>query len=406
MNFPSSFDVKQTPWLAAPSLRAVLAALRAAGGEARVVGGAVRDALLGRAVGDVDLACNLPPDRTMAALEAAGIKAMPTGFDHGTVTAVVQGKGYEITSLRADVETDGRHAKVSFIDDWQADASRRDFTMNALYCDEEGRLYDPLGGLADLAAQRVRFIGNPADRLREDVLRLLRFFRFMAQLAQPGVPCVPDPAGLEACRAAKADLKTLSAERVGKEMLRLLAAPDPAPVWDLMAREGILPLLLPEALPAPLLEEMGKAEKSHATPDAVRRLGAAIDLSHYATAAKRLRLSNEQTHRLRDMGKIIIPDEADHATLRQVLYDFGRSAVEDVLLWREAQGRAVPSAFWPLIAQWEKPVFPVRGADLLARGEKPGAALGQKLRALEAWWRAQDFKPDQKACLVQLEKGA
>ncbi|MBX6323955.1 MAG: CCA tRNA nucleotidyltransferase, partial [Rhodospirillaceae bacterium] len=229
--------------MTAPATRAVLAAVTADGAEARFVGGCVRDALLSRPVGDVDIATPEPPERVLALLARAGIKAIPTGIDHGTVTAVKDGTPFEITTLRRDVETYGRRAKVAFSDSWREDAARRDFTMNALSCTPDGRVFDYFGGLADLEARRVRFVGDAATRIREDVLRLLRFFRFYAHYGSPP----PDGEALAACRELAPLLPTLSAERVRAEVLRLLAAPDPCPALALMRDNGILDRVLPAA---------------------------------------------------------------------------------------------------------------------------------------------------------------
>jgi poly(A) polymerase len=231
------------PWMTAPETVAVMAALSAAGGEARFVGGCVRDALVGRKVRDVDIATHEPPERVLNLLARAGIKAIPTGIKHGTVTAVIGARHFEITTLRRDVETYGRHAKVEYTDDWQADAARRDFTMNALFCGADGSIYDPFGGAADLRAQRVRFVGDPEARIREDVLRLLRFFRFHAHYGKPP----PDAAALAACRSLAHLLPTLSGERICAETLKLLSAPEPADVIDLMGEAGVLANFLPEA---------------------------------------------------------------------------------------------------------------------------------------------------------------
>src|SRR6185437_3989474 len=226
--------IARPAWVDDAGTRAVLAALGAEGGTARFVGGCVRDTLLGRPIGDIDIATPLTPDRVLARLKAAGIKAVPTGLVHGTVTAVTPQRHLEITTLRRDVETDGRHARIAFTADWAADAARRDFTMNALYLDADGNLFDPMGGLADLRAGRVRFVGDAATRIREDVLRLLRFYRFHAQLGRG----TADPTARAACHALAALLPSLSGERIAAETLKLLAAADPIPTLALMAEDG------------------------------------------------------------------------------------------------------------------------------------------------------------------------
>jgi poly(A) polymerase len=230
-------------WAAERVVAAVLAALGADGAVVRFVGGCVRDTLLARPIGDIDIATPDPPDTVLTLLEAAAIKAVPTGIAHGTITAVVPPRHFEITTLRRDVETFGRHARVAFTDDWAADAARRDFTMNALFLDAAGRVFDPVGGLADLRAGRVRFVGDAAARIREDVLRLLRFYRFHAHYGRGA----PDAAARRACRELSALLPGLSGERVATELFKLLAAPDPVPTIDLMAEDGVLAVLLPEA---------------------------------------------------------------------------------------------------------------------------------------------------------------
>ena len=237
-------DPARHSWLNDAALCRILDAIKAGGGEARVVGGAVRDALVGRTPGEIDLAVNLPPEKTAELLTKTGLKVVPTGIAHGTITAVSDHRGFEITTLRRDVETDGRRAKVAFTDDWQADAARRDFTINALYADADGRLYDYFGGRADIAAGHVRFIGDAAARIKEDVLRILRFFRFAAWFGRGAF----DAESLAACREWTGLLPKLSAERIAKEILKMArAAPKPAPIWQAMIENGILEPILPEA---------------------------------------------------------------------------------------------------------------------------------------------------------------
>jgi poly(A) polymerase len=269
-------DVAKLPtqaWMTAPETSAVIKALTAEGAEVRFVGGCVRDAALGRAVADVDIATRDRPEVVSALLEAARLKVVPTGLKHGTVTAVVKGHHFEITTLRRDVETFGRHARVEFTDDWAADAARRDFTMNAMFLSVDGTLYDPFGGLADLEAGHVRFVGDARQRIEEDVLRLLRFFRFHARYGRGA----PDADGLAACRALAHLVPTLSAERVRDETLKLLKAPAPADVLRLMAREDILGRYLAEARNFDRLAALVQLVPEHAAPDALRRLAAVLD---------------------------------------------------------------------------------------------------------------------------------
>ena len=258
-------------WMTCKSTTAVLAALAAAGAPARFVGGCVRDSLLDRPVQDVDIATPTPPDEVIWLLTEASIKAVATGLAHGTVTAVIGRAHFEITTLRRDVETDGRRAKVAFTKDWAADAARRDFTINALYLDPDGAIYDPTGGLADLRAGRVRFVGDAAARIREDYLRILRFFRFHAHYGRGEV----DRAGLEACRALAAGVASLSGERLQGELLRLLGAADPTPVLRLMAAEGILAHILPEAIRIERLAGLIEVDRA---VDPLRRLAALVAL--------------------------------------------------------------------------------------------------------------------------------
>jgi poly(A) polymerase len=309
----TSYRLEPQPWMTQPETVAVMAALASAGGEARFVGGCVRDALLGRPVTDVDIATHEPPERVMNLLSRAGIKAVPTGIKHGTVTAVVGRKHFEITTLRRDVETYGRHARVEYTNDWAADAARRDFTMNALFCSIDGTVYDPFGGLADLQARRVRFVGDAEARIREDVLRLLRFFRFYAHYGAPP----PDAEALAACRKLAPLLPTLSGERVCGETLKLLRAADPAGVIALMREEGVLLQILPEATNIARLRALVTVEGI--TPrdlvtraDPIRRLAALLDGKEASAlaVAQRLRFSNVEREHLLGLanGPTISPD--------------------------------------------------------------------------------------------------
>ncbi|MBW7837599.1 MAG: CCA tRNA nucleotidyltransferase [Sphingomonadales bacterium] len=409
--------LKNREWLDWPESRAVMAALTA--GEtgravARFVGGAVRDGVLGRPVKDVDLATVLTPEEASARLVKAGIKVVPTGIDHGTVTAVVAHRPFEITTLRRDVSTDGRRATVAYTDDWAADAARRDFTMNALYADHEGNIYDPCGGLVDLAAGRVRFIGDAEMRIREDALRILRFFRFHAWYGPPdGV--LPDADGLAACERRRDDLKILSAERVATELLRLLAAPDPAPTVRLMAERGILNRIVPEAALYDRLDRVVALERLRKESDPVRRLGSLLP-DGAAEVGLRLRLPKRDQVRLAEMivpREDIAPEKDGSGfgrRLRALLYRLGTEAFVDhaLLNWASRRKVALDDKRWrgflKEVERWPIPAFPLKGRDALALGAKSGPVVGDLLAELELWWIARDFKPTRKDLLARLER--
>jgi len=391
--------------MAGKATRAVILALSANGKPARFVGGCVRDALLGRPVKDIDIATPEQPDEVMRLLEAAGIRAIPTGIAHGTVTAVTGAAHFEITSLRRDVETFGRHARVVFTDDWDADAARRDFTMNALFCDPDGTLYDPTGGRADLDAGRVRFVGDPLARIEEDVLRLLRFFRFHGWYGKGA----PDAAALDACRALAPGLAGLSAERVWSELHRLLAAPDPAAVLRLMADNAILPHVLAEADRIPRLAALTALEdRLGLAPDPLRRLAAAISSDGDGALAKRLRLSRADGKRL---GALAAPDirpdpAAARAERREALYRLGADMFRDLVLigWADRVGDdAGWRALWALPETDPVAKFPLSGRDALAAGVPKGRRVGALLAEVEAWWIEGGFSAGRTACLARLK---
>ena len=395
------------PWMTEAPTRRVLAALAAGGVAARFVGGAVRDALMGRPVSDIDIATPAAPELVTALLEKARVKVVPTGVEHGTVTAVTKPRHFEITTLRRDVEPQGRRAVVAFIDDWRVDAERRDFTMNALFLDPDGTLHDYVGGLADVVARRVRFVGDPATRIREDVLRLLRFYRFHAQLGRPPA----DEAARAACRALASLLPTLSAERVSAELLKLLAAPDPLPALSLMREDAVLPVVLPEAIRFDRLAGMIAIEPE---PDAIRRLAAliAVDAESALTLARRLRLSNEQRDRLL---ALMAPDwpldlASDARAQRRALYHLGPPGYRDLILLRAAdQGASAKRRARTLLVRAEETgalEFPLRGRDVTALRIKPGPRIGELLASVAAWWEAGDFRADRKACLAELKARA
>jgi len=388
--------IPMQPWMAEPSVRAVLAAL---GGEGRFVGGCVRDALLGRAIGDIDIATPLPPDEVTRRLEAAEIKAVPTGLAHGTVTAVVPPRHFEITTLRRDVETFGRHARVAFTADWAADAARRDFTMNALFLDAAGAVFDPVGGLADLRAGHVRFVGDAATRIREDVLRLLRFYRFYAHYGRGAA----DAAARAACRGLAPLLPTLSGERVAAELLKLLSAPDPLPTLEMMREDGVLGVLLPEAT---RLDRLAALLPLEPAPAALRRLGALL-AGDPAAVAERLRLSNEQRDRLAAFAVPPWPIDlaGDERAQRRALHHLGVALYRDLVLLRAAEDGAPHLP--PLLAladAWQPVVFPLRGRDITARGVPPGERVGRLLAELEQWWDARDYRPTRAELLAELKR--
>jgi poly(A) polymerase len=390
-------------WMSEPGLQRVLAALARDGRPARFVGGAVRDTVLGRAVTDVDVATPLPPEEAARTLEAAGIKVVPTGIDHGTITAVTDERHVEITTLRRDVETFGRHARVAYTDDWAADAARRDFTFNALFADADGTLYDPTGqGLADLDAGRVRFIGDAATRIAEDYLRVLRFFRFHAHYGRGA----PDAAALAACAAAAAQLDALSPERIWAELARLLGARDPVPMIALMAAHGILAHALPVAGDVGALDRLVAVERGATPPswsDPLARLAALIAVPEAVDAtAQRLRLSNADARTLAAiLGAAAIVEQPACRLVRL----FGRAAALDGALLAAARGLAPAraAAIRHAVESWIETPLPISGADVLALGIAPGPAVGALLGTVAAWWEDQDCRADRAACLAKLQ---
>jgi tRNA nucleotidyltransferase/poly(A) polymerase len=397
-------------WLKDKDLQAVLSALDAENGATRIVGGAVRNALFGEPVRDIDLATIFVPAEVIKRAKAAGLKTAPTGIDHGTVTVIADGTPFEVTTLRSDVETDGRRAVVAFTGDWLEDARRRDFTINALYCDGQGTIFDPLGGLADVTARRVRFIGNADERISEDFLRILRFFRFFAWYGHGR----PDPSGLKAVSRLRDGLAGLSAERVWAELKRLLAAPDPARALLWMRTTEIFQRALPESWGIVAIHRLMAAERTEGWPaDSLTRLEALLppDVGKVKALAKRLKLSRAEAKRLNAWAKAPDADPAlDEAALAARLYRHGVQAVRDRLAHlfardAEAGNRADAAALRKQIAfadEWEKPVFPLKGKDLLEAGMKAGPAVGKRLKALEEAWVDGGFDGDREALLDQL----
>jgi poly(A) polymerase len=400
-------------WMRAPATHAVIAALTTEGAELRFVGGCVRDALARRAVRDIDIATKLAPEEVMRLLEAAGLKAIPTGVAHGTVTAVSHGKPFEITTLRVDVETYGRRAKVAFTDDWTADAARRDFTFNALSCTPDGTLYDPFGGATDLKAGRVRFVGEARARIEEDYLRLLRFFRFQAHFGKEP----PDPETLDIAAELAPQLAQLSGERIRAELFRLLEAPDPLPVVEIVMARRILRAVVPILGEAALLRALLRVEARGEPADPVLRLAAIVEAGRDGaeTLAGRLRLSNRQRFAfvelldppLDPLAEVSLKDR--HRAARKLGAPLFRKLLR--LSWARHHlddGRAKPdAAFEEALVEAERLdgiVFPLLGRDVLALGVCEGPELGHLLDAVEAWWAERDFAPNRENCLDRLKE--
>jgi poly(A) polymerase len=384
-------------WLVRGPVASLLALLDRDGEEARVVGGAVRNALMGIPPGDVDIATTAPPQEVIRRVEAAGLKAVPTGIEHGTVTVIADGHPYEVTTLREDVETFGRHAAVVFGRDWRRDAERRDFTINALSVSRDGRVHDYVGGLADVAARRVRFIGDAATRIAEDYLRILRFFRFHAVYGKGP----PDPAGVAACIAGRAGLAQLSRERIRMEIMKLLTGRHAVPMLAAMTEAGLLDEVLGGV---PLLASCANVIKLETAltlaSDPVRRLGALAVLvrEDAERLRERLRLANAEAGRLSAMaeGWRRLSRETSEGEARALLYELrGERYLDRVLLAWSRSPESAADPCWRRIAtlpaRWSAPAVPFKAADFLARGVPRGPRLGEAMRAAEAAWIASDF---------------
>lgn len=396
----TSARLSDVPWLQRGPLRRLLDILDRDGEEARVVGGAVRNALLDQDIHEFDVATTAQPHDVISRATKAGFKTVPTGIDHGTVTVIVEGKPFEVTTLREDIETFGRKAKVAFGRDWKKDAERRDFTMNALSVTRDGSLHDYVGGLADLKARHVRFIGDAATRIAEDYLRILRFFRFHAAYSHE----LPDAGGLAACIAGRAGLASLSRERVRMELLKLLLAPHAVPALAVMSENG---LLVPLLGGVPLLASFSNMMKSEAAldfaPDAVRRLGAlgVIVAEDAERLTQRLRLANAEHDRLMAMsdGWWRLSADSPATQMRALLYRLRTGIfVDRVLLAWSRSPESLSDERWQELAalprHWTPPDFPITAADVMARGVPKGPLLGAALRAAEDAWIAADFPAD------------
>lgn len=362
--------------------RAGLAELIRALGDARFVGGSVRDTLLGLGVSDIDIATPLSPDDVLDRLRGARIKAVPTGIAHGTITAVLESGPVEVTTLRRDVSTDGRHATVAFTDDWQEDAARRDFTINALYADPAtGKVFDYFGGLADLEVRHIRFIGDPFARIAEDHLRILRFFRFLARFGDRA-----DPAGLDACTTRARDLMALSRERIADELLKLLVAKDAVPVVSLMIERGIFAPVLPEIVSAERLERLaGREAEAGIAPHPLRRLAAMLppDPAVAESVGARLKLSNAMRQRLL---RAATPAPAEPA--RAIAFRIGADQAVDAVLLSERNVTEIAE-----LEGWTPPALPIGGGAIVARGIKAGPDVARLLGQVREQWIAEGF-PD------------
>lgn len=410
--------VAEEAWFQDPALQRILTLLNADGGEARVAGGAVRNALMGLPVADVDVATTLRPEKVIERAVTAGIRAVPTGIEHGTVTLVIDGHAFEVTTLRRDMETDGRRAKVAFGTDWQVDAERRDLTINALYADAHGEVIDLVNGLADIETRTVRFIGEAAERIAEDYLRVLRFFRFFAHYGSGR----PDADGLRACARAKDKLSTLSAERVWAETKKLLSAVDPSRALLWMRQAGVLTEVLPETEKWGIdgIHGLVAAEKSLGwAPDPLLRLAAIVppDAERLDALAKRLKMSNAEAAKLAAWANApVLPDEVTDVGFDRLLYRHGveglvmrlRLALASARTAAEGDPAAMRksarlSVLLKRAENYEKPVFPLGGGDVVAAGVPAGKRVGEILKELEGFWVERNFAPDRAALTARLE---
>lgn len=406
-----SGHLQNASWLQRPSLARVFEALSDGGGETRIIGGAVRNALLGEPVNDVDLATVLEPPEVIKRTASANIASYPTGIDHGTVTVVADGDSYEVTTLRRDVATDGRRAVVAFTSDWHEDALRRDFTINALSATPNGDVFDTVGGLTDLAERRVRFIGEAEARIREDYLRILRFFRFTSAYAKGA----PDARGLEASIALKDGMRQLSAERIGSEMMKFIVTPRAAEIAEIMQQADVLQVLTTCAANPENLQNLQRVEAALGeAPDVVTRLATLLldrpaDLS---TLAQEFRLSNAIVSDL-GVAAAINPAHlsgAPEAAVKAEIYRSGSIAFQRALrvAWARSGASELNTAWHDksrLAASWRPPAMPISGTDVMALNVPAGPPVGQILRDFEDWWIAAGFPSEtamHKAKLAEL----
>lgn len=411
----STASIANVEWLKRGATQRVFECLNQDGHAARAVGGCVRNSLFALlsddsdncpTVTDIDIATTAKPETVIRFAEAAGLKTVPTGLQHGTITIVAAGEAFEVTTLRRDLATDGRHAEVAFTDDWALDAARRDLTINALYADPDGQIFDPLGGYSDLLKRRVRFVGHPETRIREDYLRILRFFRFYAQYGQGDI----DGDGLQACIAERDGLSRLSAERIHQEVLKLLVAPGVSRTVELMRTHGLLTQILPVA---PNVSRLNRLIAISKRQDATLNLAAlAVHTREDSDRISRhLKLSNAQTDLLRRAAGILDRREfacPDIMSARRLLYELGRDKYEKACLFRQALSEE--DSGWDeildLVKNWDVPAFPITGRDLIAMGYEPGPSLGALLTSLEEVWVRSDFDFDRSRLLEIARQGS
>lgn len=404
-------DTLNQPWMREKHLKAIIEALGKT--NVRFVGGCVRDALMHREIGDVDMATSLLPQDVTAKLEKKRIKVVPTGIDHGTVTAISGGVPIEITTLRSDKACDGRHATVTFTDSWKADAERRDFTFNALSCDADGKIYDYTGGMHDLIARRLRFIGNARNRCQEDFLRILRYFRFYATLAIEKI----DDAALSACEKEASGIETLSGERIQNEMFRLLEAPSPLRALKMMEKTGILEKVMLLAVNTEVMANLEAIENSTENrTDAITRLAALCRYSHASgndveVLINRWKLSNQDKQRLKTLCFPPQPLDRDRNNHEQkkLIRLYGKETYLALLMiaWALDENTAQDWRYLMLITlvrEWHIPTFPLHGQDLIELGMKPGKSLGQLLKRAEDFWEKEQYAPDKKTLLRWVTK--
>jgi poly(A) polymerase len=403
----TAFSGKMQPqaWMLAPETQKIMEILRTDGGDARFVGGCVRNALANRKITDIDIATPLLPEQVIERLKHHKIAHAPVGLKHGTVTAIVEGHPFEITTLRLDIATYGRHADVKFTDDWKADAARRDFTINAIFMTVDGDIDDPFGGVTDLRLGRVRFVGDAEKRIREDYLRILRFFRFYAHFGKEA----PDAAALKACAAAAAEIRKLSPERIRQETLKLLESDHCPSVWQMMLHAGVVTHFLPEATNVRALENLVQLEAHYECPAfALRRLAAVLEvtMNGLINVVKGLKLSNEQGAQLLRMvdPRSAAAVKTGEAMVKKLVYKLGNDMVRNILLLEAARSgeKNDLAPLYQVATSFRPPLFPLRGEDVLASGLKPGPEIGRVLAQIEEWWLGENFIPGRTECLQKL----